>query len=183
MLKNSEVAWGWLARNLHWLMAVLILGQMGLGKYAHELDLSPEKLNLMMWHKSIGITLLFLAIARLTWALLNPRPAPPEGIARWQQRAAGLSHTALYGLMLAIPISGWLFNSAKNVPFSLYRVVPWPSLIGADDELAEVFGEWHEGLVLTLLILLGVHVSAALWHHFVRRDEVLLRMLTGRPTR
>ena len=79
--------------------------------------------------------------------------------------------------MLAIPLSGWLMNSAKNVPFSLFRVIPWPALTGPDEALGEVFEELHEGLVTALVFLLALHVAAALWHHFFKRDRVLLRML------
>lgn len=179
-LTNTGNGWGWVARNLHWLMAMLILGQVALGRYAHELDRSPRKLDLMTWHKSVGVTLLLLAIVRLGWAAFNRRPADPDGTPRWQHRAIRLSHMALYGLMLAIPLSGWLYNSAKNVPFSLYRTIPWPDLIGPSERLATTFGAVHGSLVVTLLALLVVHAGAALWHHFIRGDDVLRRMLTDR---
>jgi cytochrome b561 len=177
MLRNSLTAWGSVARTFHWLMAVIIIGQVVLGKYAHGLDRTPEKLNLMMWHKSIGITLLLLVLLRLMWALISPRPRADSAAARWERTAAWLSHISLYVLMLAIPLSGWLMNSAKNVPFSLYRLVPWPTLIGPNEALGKVFEEWHESLVAVMLVLLLIHVAAALWHHFLKRDKVLLRML------
>lgn len=179
VLRNSDSGWGWPARYLHWLMAILMIAQVTLGQYAHDLETSPQKLGLMMWHKSLGITLLLLAILRLGWALFNTRPSAPSGSGRWQRRAARASHMTLYGLMLAIPLSGWLHNSAANVPFKLYRLVPWPSLIGPSEQLAHVFEEWHEGLVKALLALLAVHVGAALWHHFGKRDDILRRMLSG----
>lgn len=177
MLKNSAFGWGLVARNLHWLMAVLILGQAALGKYAHELSVSPEKLGLLVWHKSIGITLLFLALLRLAWALSNRRPQSPPGTERWQVFAARASHVLLYVLMIAIPISGWLYNSAKNVPLRLFRTIPWPSLMDANEKLAPILGEVHESLVAALLSLVAVHAAAALWHHFIRHDDVLRRMI------
>jgi cytochrome b561 len=183
MLNNSAQGWGLVARNLHWLMAALILFQAVLGKYAHELAISPQKLSLLVWHKSIGITLLFLVLIRLVWALSNRRPESPSDTQRWQQLAARISHGALYTLMIAVPVSGWLFNSAKNVPFRLFRTIPWPSLMDANEELAPALGEIHENLVIALFILVGIHASAALWHHFVRHDEVLRRMLRGEPSR
>ncbi len=167
---------------LHWSMAALIFAQVILGKYAHELGRTPEKLNLLMWHKSIGITLLFLALLRLLWALLNPRPVADAATPVWVRLAAMLGHTGLYALLFAIPVSGWLMNSAKNVPFSLYRVIPWPALIGPDKALGERFQEWHEGLVSAMLVLLLIHVAATLWHHFWRRDTVLQRMLWNNRT-
>ena len=177
MLRNSDAVWGSVARSFHWLMAILLLGQIALGKYAHELGRTPDKLTLMMWHKSIGITLLLLVLLRLAWALSNPRPLPENSSGKWERAAAWLNHIGLYLLMLAIPLSGWLMNSAKNVPFSLFRVIPWPALTGPDEALGEVFEELHEGLVTALVFLLALHVAAALWHHFFKRDRVLLRML------
>jgi len=158
-------------------MAILILGQVVLGKYAHELGRTPDKLSLMMWHKSIGITLLLLVLLRIAWALSNPRPLPDSSAPKWERAAAWLNHISLYLLMLAIPLTGWLMNSAKNVPFSLFRVIPWPSLLGPDEALGEIFEELHEGLVTVMVVLLGLHVAAALRHHYLKRDRVLLRML------
>jgi cytochrome b561 len=163
-------------------MAALIIAQGVLGKYAHELEPTPEKLNLMMWHKSIGITLLFLVFFRSLWKLANPRPVVAMATARWERTSARLSHIGLYALMFTIPLSGWLMNSAKNIPFSLYRIVPWPALIGPDKALGEVFEEWHEGLVSVLLALLVLHIAAALWHHFVKKDTVMIGMLWGSKT-
>ena len=131
----------------------------------------------MMWHKSIGITLLFLVLLRLLWTLTNPRPIAAPETARWERFAARLSHIGLYTLMFAIPLSGWLMNSAKNVPFSLYRLVPWPMLMGPDKALGELFEEWHADLVSVILGILVIHIAAALWHHFSKQDAVLLRML------
>jgi len=177
MLRNSITSWGWLSRSLHWLMAALILGQVALGKYAHELDRSMEKLNLMMWHKSIGICLLALLILRLIWTWINPKPVSVELASQWQRAAQYLSHAALYLLMFAIPVSGWLMNSAKNIPFQIFRTIPLPDLLGPSEKLGELFEDWHEGLVKALLVLLIVHIAAALWHHFCRHDKVLMRML------
>lgn len=177
MWGNTTTSWGWVARTLHWLMAALILGQIVLGKYAQGLALSPVKLNAMMWHKSLGIVLLLLVTVRLTWAWLQPRPGALGAGSRWQQFAARLSHILLYVLMITVPLCGWLMNSAKNVPFSLFRVLPLPVLVGPDEHLGKLFQWLHEILGNTLLILITFHVLAALWHHFLSKDEVLCRML------
>jgi cytochrome b561 len=158
-------------------MAVLILGQVALGKYAHELPLSPDKLNAMMWHKSMGVTLLLLAAMRMTWTWMHPRPTPEFVSASWQRMAARLNHVMLYVLMFAVPLSGWLMNSAKNMPFRIFRAIPLPSLIGPNESRGKLFQWWHEMLVIAILVLITIHVLAALWHHFSRRDDVLLRML------
>ncbi|MEJ8567493.1 cytochrome b [Elongatibacter sediminis] len=180
MIRNTAHGWGALARQAHWLMAALILGQVVLGKYAEALDRTPQKISLLMWHKSLGITLLLLALLRLGWALANPRPTLPPDTPPWRRHAVRLSHGMLYGLMLAIPISGWLYNSARNIPLSLFRLIPWPPLMEPDEALAPRLGDWHEGLVMALLVLVTLHAGAALWHHFHQRDSVLLRMLFDR---
>ena len=177
MLGNTTTHWGQVARYLHWIMAALLLSQVVLGRYANALERSPEKLNLMMWHKSIGITLLLLVSARLAWAWFNPAPDALLGTARWTRYASRLSHGALYILMVSIPLSGWLMNSTKNLPFRLFRIVPWPNLLGPDEAMGKLFESWHDQLVSLLLVLLCIHVGAALWHHFYRRDAVLVRML------
>lgn len=114
--------------------------------------------------------------------ICKPRPIVAIATARWERITARLSHIGLYALMLAIPLSGWLMNSAKNMPFSRYRMVPWPALIGPDKGMGELFQEWHERLVVALLALLVLHIAAVLWHHFLKKDTVLLGMLWSSKT-
>lgn len=182
MLYNSIDAWGSVSRNVHWLMVLLFAAQITLGKYAHGLDLSPQKLDLLVWHKSIGITLLLLATFRLIWRIAGTRPETLPGTPDWERKAAALSHALFYLLMLAIPVTGWLMNSAKNIPFKLFRLVPWPALVGPSEPWGEVFGQWHELLVVAFIVLILLHVAAALRHHFIQHDQVLNRMLGRGPS-
>jgi cytochrome b561 len=161
-------------------MAALLVGQILLGRYAHALDRSPEKLNLMMWHKSIGISLLLLVSLRLAWTWINPLPAALPDTARWTRYASRISHAVLYVLMIAIPMSGWLMNSAKNIPFRLFRRVPWPDLIQPSTDLGQLFENWHRQLGNLFVAFLCIHIAAALWHHFFLRDATLRRMLGQR---
>ncbi len=131
----------------------------------------------MMVHKSIGICLLLLVLIRLVWIRISPAPESLPGTANWTRLLSRLSHAALYALMITIPLSGWLMNSAKNVPLSLFRVVPWPNLMQPDAGLGKTFEFWHNQLVTLLLALLSIHVAAALWHHVSRGDATLRRML------
>lgn len=163
-------------------MAALLLGQVLLGRYAESLERTPEKLNLMMLHKSIGISLLLLVLLRLVWTWMNPAPKSLSGSVSWTRHAARLSHGVLYVLMIAIPVSGWLMNSAKNIPFRIFRLVPWPAIVKPDAGLGRVFEYWHGQLVTALLVFLCIHVAAAFWHHFLRRDATLKRMLGWNET-
>ena len=93
------------------------------------------------------------------------------------QYAAHLGHLALYGLMLAIPLSGWLMSSAKGFQTVYFGVLPIPDLLGKNPDLGEWLAELHEALNLLLMLTLAGHVGAALKHHFIDQDDILRRML------
>lgn len=177
MLKNTIQHWGGMARALHWGMALLLVAQVVLGKVGHEMARSPAKLDVLTWHKSIGVLLLFLLIFRLGWRLTNPVPQLPPEEPPILQRLAGWTHGLLYLLMAALPLSGWVMSSAANIPFKVFWRMPWPRITGPNAELAERAETVHEWLATLLIALVAVHALAALWHHFHKRDRVLLRML------
>jgi cytochrome b561 len=162
-------------------MALLILVQALVGWIGSDLERSPLKIDVLTAHKSLGITLLLLVAFRLFWRRTHPPPTPPAGSMRWQIRAAWLSHALLYLLMIALPLSGWLVASTSIVPWKLWWIIPWPAIATADEQLHEIAGDLHEALVLGLGAVLAVHATAALWHHFAQRDDVLTRMLRGSP--
>jgi len=182
-LRNCGDTWGAVARGFHWLIAVLILLQFVIGSVAEEMKLTPAKLDLFVWHKSIGVTIFMLALLRLLWRLGNPPPAMPAGTPRWEHRLAVLGHWALYALMFAVPISGWVVSDASRVPFKAYFVLPMPDVIATSRSLQELAEEVHEVLTMSLLVVVVVHIAAALRHHFLLHDDVLRRMLTGRRSR
>lgn len=165
------------AKVLHWLMALLLFGLLALGLYMHELPLSPEKLQLYSWHKWAGVTAFLLVLVRLGWRLAHRPPAPPEGGSRAARLAARAAHAALYVLMLAMPVSGWLMSSAKGVPTVWFGLLPLPDLLAKNPPLGERLAELHAALAVSLMALVALHVAAALKHHFIDRDEVLSRML------
>lgn len=176
---GAKERWGTMARTLHWGMAALILAQLGLGWYAEELGNTPEKIQWMTGHKSLGITILALALLRIGWRLLHGRPADPPGTPAWSRRASRVAHGTLYGLMLYLPLTGWLVASTTRLPWDLWWRVEWPRLAGPDPALHERAKDWHEFGVWLLTAVLLVHIGAALWHHVVRRDRVLVRMWSG----
>ena len=135
-------------------------------------------LNLIYkWHKWIGVTVFVLAVFRIGWRLSHRPPPLPVAVPSWQQRAAHVSHLALYLLLFAIPVSGWLYSSATGVPTVYLGWVQLPDLVGRDKALAEFLKQAHIVLNTTLLAVVVIHVAAALKHHFVDHDEVLVRML------
>ena len=161
---------------LHWLMAGLIVANLALGLSMVPLAISPRKLHWYLWHKSIGFTVFLLTGARLGWRGIRP-PPPPVAMPAWQRRAAAMSHAALYVLMFAIPLSGWLYSSATGVQVVYLGLVPLPNLVPRDRALGDLLRAVHLGLNSLLVLLVCVHVAAALKHHFGDRDASLLRML------
>ena len=165
---------------LHWLMAAGLIGTFALGVYMHELPFSPDKLRLYSWHKWAGVTLFMLALMRLAWRAGHRPPELPAAMSPLMRRAAAWVHAALYLLMLAIPLSGWLMSSAKGVTTVWFGVLPLPDLLGKDKALGDCLLEVHQTLNFTLLALVIGHTGAALKHHLIDRDDVLTRMLPWR---
>jgi cytochrome b561 len=170
------------AKLLHWLMATLILGLIVLGLYMEGLPFSPEKLKLYAWHKWAGVTAFVLVLARLAWRARNRPPPLPAGMAPAQRLAAHAGHALLYALMIAIPLSGWLMSSAKGVPTVWFGVVPLPDLLDKSEALGSLLEATHKYLNWLLIATLVGHVGAALKHHFIDRDDILVRMLPNPKT-
>ena len=162
---------------LHWLIAFSMASIFSLGLYMSDLPLSPTKLQLYSYHKWAGITVFLLALVRLFWRLGHPAPALPDTMPPLLRKAAFAAHIALYLLMFAIPISGWLMSSAKGFQTVWFGVLPLPDLISKDKTLGDQLLTLHRLLNYAMLFLVIGHVAAALKHHWADRDDVLTRML------
>jgi cytochrome b561 len=177
----APTRYGTVAMTLHWLIALAIISLLIVGKYMHGLpNNDPNKFFLYQMHKSFGITVLVLTVVRIVWRVMHPVPALPAGMPAWQRWGAHISHFGLYALMLAIPLSGWAVASSSSlgIPTMLFGAVELPHLpVGTDHDTHEFFEEAHELLGNLMILLLIVHVAAALKHHFVDRDTVFRRML------
>ncbi len=179
-LRSDANRWGGLAQIFHWLMAVLILGAGIAGLFMSGMPNSPQKINVYALHKSIGLSVLALALLRLAWRLADGRPNDVP-MPRWQKLVAHAVHGLLYLLMLALPLSGWLYNSAAGFPLQWFRIVQLPSLTGGADPALKAFAhEAHETLFWLLVALLALHVGGALKHQLIDRDGLLARMLPAR---
>lgn len=176
-LGNSSERWGGVSQGLHWLVAALILAQGVLGLVMVGLPNSPDKIHLYALHKSIGLTVLALAVLRLGWRLYAGAPAPLPGLHGWQRVGARLSHRLLYLLLFAVPLSGWLFNSAAGFPMQWFGLFNLPALAAADPALRAFAAALHAWLFWLLVAVTLAHAAAALHHHFVARDATLARML------
>lgn len=173
------------AISLHWLIAALIAGQI-LGGWTMTDEATPRAQAFQMFqlHKSFGFTILALSLVRLGWRFANPPPGLPPGMKGWEIAAARLTHVGFYVLMIGIPFSGWVLMSTApysvtTMWFGLFEVPKLPVLPDLEGKRAinEAAESAHSALVWATIVLLGLHVGAALKHHFVNKDGVLVRML------
>jgi cytochrome b561 len=162
---------------LHWMIAALIIGNLVFGFTIVDLPLSPSKLRYFSWHKWVGVSVFLLAAARLAWRLGHVPPALPGTMKPWEQSAARAGHAALYVLFFAAPLTGWLFSSAAGFQTVYLGVLPIPDLLSKDRALAEVLKLVHHGVNYALAAVIALHAAAALKHHFIDKDDVLIRML------
>lgn len=161
---------------LHWLMALAIVGLLGVGMWMTDLPASPQKIQIYGWHKWIGLTVLGLALLRVLWRVHRRPPAAMPGMPRWQERAAASVHGLLYALMFAMPLSGWLLNSATGFPLTWFGLFKVPALIARNRDAIAFWEQVHEYLAWALMALIALHVAGALKHHFIDRDGLLQRM-------
>jgi cytochrome b561 len=165
------------AQGLHWLIAALIVTQFALALTAADLPLGMHKLALLARHKSVGMTILMLAILRLLWRLKHPVPALPAGMSPVEKFLARATHAAFYALLFAMPLTGWMMSSAKNYSVSWFGVFTWPNLIAKNEHAFALLRSTHYALSNALFAIAVLHILAALKHHFWNKDDVLLRML------
>lgn len=177
--RNTGSVYGLFARILHWSMGVLIITMLAVGLYMEDLPNSPDKFELYGLHKSIGVLLLALVIIRFTWRQKNPIPALPHEMPNIIKLGAHVTHGMLYTLMLLMPLIGWGMSSAGGHPVSFFGWFTLPPLVAPDKELGSQLAFLHYAGGILLITLILAHVSAAIYHHFIRKDHVLKRMLIG----
>jgi cytochrome b561 len=175
--QSSLARYGVVAQALHWIIAALIVTQFTLAWMADDLPLGMQKLALLARHKSFGMTVLMLAVLRLLWRLFNRPPPMPTAMRPTEKLLAKGMHGLLYGLLFAMPLTGWMMSSAKNYSVSWFGRFTWPDLIGKNEQMFELLKSTHHLLSWLLLTAAILHIGAALKHHFWDKDDVLTRML------
>lgn len=177
-VQNTSTRWGSVSQSLHWLIVLLVLGLAIVGLVMTDLPKTPSYFWVYTLHKSVGITVLALMLARLGWRLRAGAPKPVAGTPTWQARIATATHGLLYVLVLAQPISGWIYDSASGLrPFRLFGLVPMPKLVAPNDTIRDLAHAAHEWIFWTLLGVVLLHAAAAFYHHIFQGDATLARML------
>lgn len=169
---------------LHWAIALLLIANIGLAWWFQNIPKSLTTFQLMQLHKSTGILILLLSLARLGWRLIHPVPPYPAGLPAWEKAAASAVQWGFYLVMIGMPLTGWIMvsGSKTNIPTVIYGLVPWPHLpfvhgaTGAAKSFWHTVGETHGLLAKLAYGLILLHVAAALKHQFLDKDVIMARM-------
>lgn len=178
MTRANAQRWGAISQTLHWLILLLLLVLCVVGLTLDDLPRTPKYFWVYTAHKSLGITVLVLVALRLAWRLYAGAPPPVPGTPRWQHAIATLTHVLLYAVMFAMPLSGWLYDSASGLrPFKFFGLFDMPKLVAPDEHLRHLAHSAHEWGLYVLIVLVVLHAGAALYHHLFQGDATLARML------
>ncbi len=177
-IRNSKDTYGLVAIGLHWLVALTVIGQFGLGLWMRGLGYYDTWYRLgPWWHKGIGVMLIAVVVIRLVWRFTNPRPAQLENHKPYERLAASLAHGALYLLLFAIAISGYLISTADGRGLEVFDWFEIPAIISGIHKQEDIAGAVHFYLAWSVIVLAAIHALGALKHHFIDRDRTLRRML------
>ncbi|HEY6530125.1 MAG TPA: cytochrome b [Cellvibrionaceae bacterium] len=176
-LKNTDKTYGWVSIALHWASAVTVLGLFCLGLWMRSLDYyDPWYTKAPDIHRSIGVVLVFVTFLRMMWNRFNIKPTMEAGPV-WQLNLARVVHVLLYIWFLFMLVSGYLITTAKGQSLEVFNWFAIPAYITGIGNLEDTAGDVHLVLGCSFMTLIALHAAAALFHHFVRRDRTLRKML------
>ena len=178
-LRNSRFEYGAAAKWLHWLVALGIVALIILGLLQSDMDSGPQRAAIREVHGSIALLVLALMVLRLAWRWVSVSPAHPPGIPGWQRASAALAHGAIYIAVFVQLVSGALAVATGGKPLAFFGLFSIPLPVAKDRDNHELWEEVHEAGWMLLAALVSVHVVAALYHHFILKNDVLKRMTVG----
>ncbi len=178
LVKNTSDQYGLITKTFHWLMAVMIIILVLMGLFMGDLpEDSMLRFQAYMLHKSFGALALAFVLCRIGWHLISKTPEQVESLPAWQKKAAVALHYLLYVCMLAMPLSGLAMTSAAGRKLNVFGLFDLPDLMPPNKDLSGLFWNLHDYSSTLLIIILGLHIAAAIKHHFIDKDTVLKRML------
>jgi cytochrome b561 len=182
MIRNTQSSWGGVARSFHWILGIAIIGMIAYGWWMNHFPARADRFFYRSIHADIGYVVLLLMVLRLIWRAINPTPALPADTPRWQRIAASVSHWLLYAVTILVAMLGWAHSGARTQNYSdwfgLFHV---PQITSPDKAAAAAYEDRHIFFAYVLLALIVLHFAAALWHHFIKRDRVVARIIDGAP--
>lgn len=174
-LRNTTFTYGAITKTFHWLLFVLITFMLIFGFLLDSIP-KPFQGTAFTIHKLTGLTILALMVLRLLWALVNPKPALPFGTPWYEHVLERVVHWLIYLTLIAMPLAGWIGSVAAGYPPKLGEYA-FNLPIEKDKALSESAFDWHNTIAFIIIGLLVLHILAALYHHYVRKDDILRRML------
>jgi cytochrome b561 len=182
MIRNTSSSWGSVARWFHWILGITIIGMLAYGWWMNHVPARADRFFYRSIHADIGYLVLILTVLRVIWKAINPTPALPPDTPRGLRIAARVNQWALYVVTIVVAMLGWAHSGAHKPDYSswfgLFHV---PQITSPDKAAADAYEERHIFFAYVLLALIVIHLAAAIWHHFVKRDRVTSRMIDGEP--
>jgi len=180
MVGNSPTGWGTVSRSFHWILGLTIIAMIAHGWWMNHITARPDRFLHRSIHSDIGYVVLLLTAIRLIWRSVNPVPVLPDDMVRRLRIAARATHWALYLATILVSILGWAHSGARDPNYaSWFGLFDVPQITSPDRVAALKYEEQHILFAYVLLALIMLHVAAAVWHHFIRRDQVAIRMIRG----
>ncbi|HEX5487956.1 MAG TPA: cytochrome b [Rhodanobacteraceae bacterium] len=180
MVTSPQARYTRTAIFLHWLIFALLIAQYTIGWTMPHIGRNTPVTTLISLHFSIGVLIVGVIVVRLVWRIVRGEPAPEAGVPPWQVYSARVIHWLLYLLLVVVPILGWINASYRGMPVTFFELVQMPQLVATRAAGWGWTGDIHMLIAeYGILPLVGLHVAAALYHYFIRRDRVLQRMLPG----
>ncbi|MBV8924352.1 MAG: cytochrome b [Bradyrhizobium sp.] len=182
MMRNTVKDWGSLSRSFHWLLGIAIIGMIAYGWWMNHFPARADRFFYRSIHADIGYVVLLLTVIRLVWRGVNPTPALPDDTPPWQRLIARASHVLLYLVTLLVAVLGWAMSGARPPAQNYASFFGWfnvPQFTSPDRVAEHAYEDRHIFFAYVLLALIVLHVGAAAWHHFIRRDHIAMRMVRG----
>lgn len=174
---NTPTKWGRTSQAFHWGMLLLILLQYTLAYTMVDMTPSDQKWALFAWHKQMGVTLFLLVCLRLWWRMRNPIPEESHNVPQWDHFLRKTNIGILYFLLFAFPLSGLLMTILGGHSVNYFGLFTIPPLPNVPHSVAEIFLTLHIWISYLLYVFVGAHILGALYHHFIVKDNILMRML------
>lgn len=176
MLSNTQTQYGLISTYIHWLSAIMVFSLFAVGFWMVDLTYYSEWYKTApYYHKAFGLTLFLITLFRIVWKVTNPTPKE-IGNNTLEQKIAKFAHLALYGLLLLIMFSGYLISTADGRGIDLFNIVTIPSMGELFNKQEDLAGDIHEIAAYTIMVMVGLHILAALKHHFIDKDDTLKRI-------
>lgn len=174
--RKPDQRYSGLARLFHWLTVVLLVVQFAIAWTMPHIGRGSVPIGLIGWHLTLGLAIGLITIARLGWRSISPPPPAPASLPPALAKLSRVTHWLLYGLLIVLPLLGWINANARGWSLNLLGAVPLPQLVAEGSAFGRAMGDVHSTIAIVFLAVVGLHVAGALYHAFVIKDGTMRRM-------